>query len=526
MERLAQVRQLFVELVIMDSGSPLMNTSRRSGFWLACLFAGVSAGVIAGRWTQAENPPRTVIRSPQDLSSAFRTVSEAAVPAIVSIETRTKAKVIEDDSSDEQGQADPFENSPFGNDPLFREFFGQGRNGGRMRRRFQVPPQQGAGSGFIIDSQGVVVSNAHVINGADEVVVKLADGTELKADSWVGDTVTDVAIIRVKADKPLPVVSFGDSDQMQVGDWVLALGNPFDLGTTVTAGIISATDRKGLDINGREHFLQTDAAINPGNSGGALVNMNGEVIGINTAISSRSGGYDGVGFAIPSNQARRIVEKLMNDGTVHRSFIGVTLEDLKPRVKKALGISSGVAVMEVMDGAPAAKAGIQPGDVIVQFAGQPVKDRPSMQEFVEQLEPGKSYPMQILREGETISLDVTLEQRSSDNYAKGAPKTNSPEKSEEVSKYGFLAQTLSSDVAAELGVAGVKGVVIVNVKPGSISAQAGIQEGDIVTTVGKTKVTTLEEFSKAFAEANAEDGILLQIRRGNATRIVLLQPEE
>jgi len=329
----------------------------------------------------------------------------------------------------------------------------------------------------------------------------------------------------MKPEQPLTAVSFGDSDATQIGDWVLALGNPFDLGTTVTAGIISATDRKGLDINGREHFLQTDAAINPGNSGGALVNMNGEVIGINTAISSRSGGYDGIGFAIPSNQARKIVEKLRADGTVHRSFIGVTLEDLKPRVKKALGIPSGVAVMEVLPDAPGAKAGVQPGDVFVQFAGQPVKDRPSLQEFVEQLEPGKSYPAEILRDGETVKLDITLEQRNSTAYTQSDPKKSTPDKQKEISKFGFLAKTLSPEVAHELGAPGLQGVVIVSVKPESITAQAGIQEGDVITKVGNTKIETLEVFQKALSEAKLEDGILLQVRRGASIRLVLLQSE-
>jgi serine protease Do len=497
---------------------------RRSGFWLACLVVGAGIGAVASRWTQADLPmPKTIIKSPQDLSAAFRAVSVSAIPAIVSIETKTRARVVEQDLGAQDG-ADPFQNSPFGDDPIFREFFGQGRGQGG-RRRFQIPGQQGAGSGFVIDASGVVVPNAHVVAGADEVVVRLTDGTEIKADKWMGDSVTDVAIILLKSEKPLTAVSFGDSDAMQIGDWVLALGNPFDLGTTVTAGIISATDRKGLDINAREHFLQTDAAINPGNSGGALVNMNGEVIGINTAISTRSGGYDGVGFAIPSNQARKIVEKLRKDGTVHRAYLGVALDDLKPRVKQALGIKSGVAVLEVMPNTPASKAGVEPGDILVQFAGKPVKDRPALQEFVEQLEPGKSYPAEILRDGKTVKLDITLEQRNSDAYAKTDPKTTSPDAQQEVSKLGFSAKTLTPEIAEELGIAGAKGVVIVQVTPGSVTAQAGIQSGDVIIKVGQTKVETLEAFQKAIGEAKLADGILLQVRRGNTTRLILLQSD-
>lgn len=501
-----------------------MNSSRRSGFWIATLCAGVAVGVAATRWSQAETPPQTIIKSPQDLSAAFRAVSNAAVPAIVSIETRTKAKMIRNEDSADN--SDPFENSPFADDPIFREFFGRGGRGGNFRRQYQVPPSQGAGSGFVIDSSGIIVTNAHVVSGADEVKVKFTDGHELTAEKWVGDSVTDVAIILVKPDKPLPSVRFGDSDAMQVGDWVLALGNPFDLGTTVTAGIISARDRKGLDINAREHFLQTDAAINPGNSGGALVNMNGEVVGINTAISTRSGGYDGVGFAIPSNQARLIVEKLQKDGTVHRAFMGVALEDLTPKVRRAMGISSGVAVTHVFPDTPADKAGLQSGDVITNFDGKSVKDRPSLQEYVEKLEAGKTYVAEVLRDGEAKKVDITLELRGSEAYAKDSPKNGeSPKGEKPVAKLGFSAQTLTPELAEQLGLQGAKGAVIVEVQPGSTADQAGLQQGDLVMRVGNSRVATLDDLQKAVASAKPEEGILLQVRRQDSTRFVLLQED-
>ncbi len=503
-----------------------MNSSRRSGFWLACLMFGAALGAVAARWIQADLPPaKTIIKSPQDLSSAFRVVSETAIPAIVSIETKTHGRMIEEgaDSSGED-QPDSPDNSPFGDDPIFREFFGnRGRSG---RRQMQIPPQRGAGSGFVIDASGIIVTNAHVIDGADEVIVRFTDGTEIKADKWMGDSVTDVAIVKLTPSKPLTAVNFGDSDAMQVGDWVLALGNPFDLGTTVTAGIISATERKGLGINGREHFLQTDAAINPGNSGGALVNMNGEVVGINSAISTRSGGYDGVGFAIPANQARKIVDQLRKEGTVHRAFIGVTLDDLKPAVKKALGITSGVSVMEVLPDSPAAKAGILSGDVIVSFDGKPVQERSTLQEYVELLETGKNFDMEILRDGQTLPLKIMLEQRSSDSYAQVESKPESAEKPEKlIPKLGFRAKTLTPEVAQELGLPGATGVVIVGVNPGSLATQAGLQEGDVITKVGQTKVESLDAFQKSVGAAKLEDGVLLQVRRGPTTRFVLLQSE-
>ncbi len=501
-----------------------MTNPRRSGFWLACLLAGVGVGIVVARWTRAEQAlPKTIIKSPQDLSSAFRAVSETTVPAIVSIEAQTKARVVEMDADEDA--ADPFGDSPFGDDPDFRQFFRQ--RGGQNYRR-QIPAQKGAGSGFVIDASGVVVTNAHVVAGADEVTVKLSDGTELKAESWTADPVTDVAIIRVKSPQPLPVVAFGNSDAMQVGDWVLALGNPFDLGTTVTAGIISATDRKGLDINGREHFLQTDAAINPGNSGGALVNMNGEVIGINTAISTRSGGYDGVGFAIPANQAKLIVDKLLKDGTVKRARIGVELENLTPALRRRLGLDSGVLIRNVLPNSPASKAGLEAGDVIVKFNQQPIKDRSTMQEYVEQLAPDQSYPIEILRAGEKLSLEVTLDLLSSDAYA-GAPAKENQEPSppaQQVGKLGFQARTLSPEIAAQLDMDGVQGIVVESVKPGSIADEAGLQPLDVITKVAKTRVKSLEEFAAALEGQKVEEGVLLQIRRGQATALIVLGGEQ
>lgn len=491
-----------------------MTNSRRSGFWLACLLAGMGVGIVVARWTRAEQaPPKTIIKSPQDLSSAFRAVANSAIPAIVSIETQTKGRLVE--AGDEESA------DPFADDPVFRQFFGRG---GGARRRMQIPPQKGAGSGFVIDAQGVVVTNAHVVAGADEITVKFSNGTEVQAESWAADQVTDVAIIRLKADHPLPTVSFGDSDTMQVGDWVLALGNPFDLGTTVTAGIISATDRKGLDINAREHFLQTDAAINPGNSGGALVNMNGEVIGINTAISTRSGGYDGVGFAIPSNQARQIVDKLLKDGTVKRSYIGVELENLNPALRRRLGLTGGVLIRNVLPETPGSKAGLESGDVIVKFNGQPIKDRPSMQEYVEALPPNQSYPIEILRGGEKMSLDVTLEQVSTDAFTQAIPKgsEDAAKPSQQVGKLGFEARTLTPEIASQLNLGNNKGVLVTDVKPNSVADLSGLQPGDIITKVANQRVNTLEEFATAIKDQKSEEGLLIQVRRGDATALIVL----
>jgi serine protease Do len=307
-------------------------------------------GAAIGRSPPGRGCPFRRAWTPDDLSLAFRDVAGRVLPAVVWIETHATAHHETADTEDGEETPNPSEElfkRFFGDDPRFKDF--------EFPNVPQVPTE-GHGSGFIIDSSGIILTNAHVVEGADKVIVHLHDGSEVRAESVTADARSDVAIIRIPVESPLAVVPLGNSDLMQVGDWVLAAGNPFDVGVTVTAGIISATGR-GPGINERENYLQTDAAINPGNSGGPLVNLNGEVVGINTAISTSSGGYDGVGFAVPVNMARWVAEQLIDGGTVQRAYLGVALEELTNDLRQAFKVPLGKSAGAACDAdTPAAKA--------------------------------------------------------------------------------------------------------------------------------------------------------------------------
>ncbi len=329
----------------------------------------VAAGPVA---PAADDAALRGLADARSLSAAFRQVSKSAVPAIVSIDTERKARVIEADEDGPQtfGDAFPFDgDSPFGelfrNDPRLREMF---KNRGPRRE----PGSRGQGSGFVIDPSGIIMTNNHVVEGADKVTVRMSDGRVFTATDFKGDPKSDVAIVRIKADAPLATLPLGDSDRTEVGEWVLAVGSPFGLDLTVTAGIVSAKGR-GPKITEREDFIQTDAAINPGNSGGPLLNLNGEVIGMNTAISTRSGGYDGVGFAVPVNMARWAANQLVEHGTVRRAYLGVAIQPVDAELAGQFGvpINGGAVVTQVMDGSPAEGAKLQPGDVVIRLDGKP-----------------------------------------------------------------------------------------------------------------------------------------------------------
>ncbi|MEK6263127.1 MAG: trypsin-like peptidase domain-containing protein, partial [Planctomycetota bacterium] len=332
------------------------------------MLAGSALVVSAMSWSQRHEavavPP---LPNAQDLSVAFRTVAAEAVPSIVSIETTTKARQVQGRGQQiQEGDIPPSFRQFFQNDPQLEELF---KNRGRGRA---IPQQRGMGSGFIIDASGVILTNNHVVKGADEVKVRLHDGREFIARDVKTDPRTDVAIVRIEA-SGLKAIKLGDSHAMQVGDWVLAIGSPFGLDTSVTAGIISAKGRNNK-ITDRADFLQTDAAINPGNSGGPLVNLHGEVIGINTAIATESGGYDGIGFAIPTHIAGWVSQQLMASGEVKRGYIGTQIQAVDANIAKQFNVKvrDGALVRSVMPKSPAEKAGLEPGDVILKLNGQAI----------------------------------------------------------------------------------------------------------------------------------------------------------
>ena len=353
-----------------------------------------------------------------DLSAAFRQVAAEAIPSIVSIEAITNAKQVQ--QSDQP--------LPFGDDVPFRQFF---RNDPQLEemfknrpRRLKQPQRKGLGSGFIINSNGTILTNSHVVRGADEVKVRLYDGREFVARDIKTDPRTDVAIARIEATDLKPI-RLGDSRNAQVGDWVIAIGSPFGLDMSVTAGIISAKGRNN-QITERADFLQTDAAINPGNSGGPLISMRGEVIGINTAIATESGGYDGIGFAVPAHIASWVSEQLMTTGEVKRGYLGTRIRVVDAKVAKEFKIKlhEGTIVESVSPGSPAKKAGLEPNDLIIRLDGQRIDSPAALQEVVEQLTVGKTYPLEIVRGGKQSTLNVAIEALPKDVLAAPPPETS------------------------------------------------------------------------------------------------------
>ncbi|AMV17201.1 Do family serine endopeptidase [Planctomyces sp. SH-PL14] len=507
--------------------------------WVSGLSLGICLGAGAIALSEAKGPPTSpevafkgevlppVSRSPQtaqNMNMNFREVSDKVLPAVVSIETSTKARVMPAREGVQfEGNEEMLEQF-FGGNPQMREMF---RQGGPQRR---MPAQRGAGSGFIIDADGIVMTNSHVVDGADSVTVHLQDGRVIKAESWINDPRSDVAIVRLApTGSPLPALKMGDSDTALVGDWCLAVGNPFDIGTTVTAGIISARGR-APSINEREDFIQTDAAINPGNSGGPLVNLNGEVIGINTAISTRSGGYDGVGFAIPGNMARWVAEQLIKDGSVRRAYLGVALQPMTPNLRQSFGVgpNEGALIGEVMPKSPGEKSGLQSGDVILEFAGRKIANQTELQGVVEQCEPGKGYQATVLRDGDKKPMVVKVEQMPSD-YTPALAKMAKPVPAEATQngKLGLSVVALDNEIAEQLGLEGdAHGVVVRNVRGDGPAAAAGLRQGDVVLKVQGQSVSSVEDFQKALDSGSLDKGVRLHVKRGKSAFFTILQNAE
>ncbi len=454
-----------------------------------------------------------------DLSVAFRTIAADVTPSIVSIETITKARQVDLPGNGIQDEAFPFREF-FRDDPRFQEFF---RNG---PRRGVVPRKRGGGSGFVINTDGTIMTNNHVVSGADEVRVRFLDGREFVAKDIKTDPRTDVAILRIEGAGPLKPLKLGDSKAMEVGDWVLAVGTPFGLESTVTQGIISGKSRS-RDLADREDFLQTDAAINPGNSGGPLINLKGEVIGINTAIASASGGYDGIGFAIPTHIAGWVGEQLAKSGSVKRGYLGTAIAIVDGETAKQFNVSAreGAIVKTVMPSSPADKAGLEPSDVILTLDGQKVSDPLSLQGIVERLDIGKTYPMEIIRDTKRQTLQVTIEEMPA-SFASKSKDRERPEVDPSFDLLGLQTKTLTKDLAQQLGFTTLKGVVVAGVKDESPASEVGIQAGDLIERVGNTTVTTVEEYRKALEPLSLKSGIVLHLRNSDGKRYVVLKSEE
>lgn len=452
------------------------------------------------------------------LSKAFRAAAQQVIPTVVLIKTTTKPQRSNDETPRGRSRGrNPFKGTPF------EDFFDDDMPG------FHSQPfiQQGVGSGVVVDPSGIILTNNHVVEGADEVLIELPDGREFKASETKVDEQTDLAILRIKIDEKLPYARLGDSSKMEIGDWVLAIGNPFELEHTVSAGIISGSKRV-LPSGKRAEYLQTDAAINPGNSGGPLVNLDGEVVGINTAIASSSGGYQGIGFAIPSNLAKWVMQQLIEHGKVERAYLGVGIVDITNDLAAKLGVRphEGVLVTEIFPDTPAGAAGVQEGDVIKTFAGQKVSSPHELQELVERSKFGSKQELQILRNKQSLALQVEVKSMPTKfGVARSKPKQIERGDRSAVSDraLGLELSDVTSDVAQQLGLKGSEGALIVNVREGGLAADAGLRPGMVILKVGQKSIKSAADFETAMKHESVKEGVMLLVRTASGNRFIVLQ---
>lgn len=497
----------------------MTTPNRRLPYWLFVLIAGV---LVVGGMLRAgiiRMPGYPVLAEPQvhvqmappasplslgEFKNGFSSVIDPALPAVVNI---SSTKVI-------RTQNVP---NPFFSDPFFRQFFGDQFG----QQQPQTQREQSLGSGVIVNPNGYILTNNHVVAGASEVEVYTPDRKKYKAKIIGTDSRTDIAVLKIDA-TGLPTLALGDSSKLKVGDIVFAIGDPFGIGETATMGIVSATGRAlGGSIEHYENFIQTDAAINPGNSGGAMIDLHGNLVGINTAIISGGGGNEGIGFAIPVNMARNIMNQIVEHGKVIRGYLGVSIQDVDPGMAKAFGLSQGggALISDVGPDSPAAKAGLQRGDIILKLNGNAVTGRNALSVSIAEMAPGSVAHMQIYRNGKTQDVNVTL----GEFPEKGAP--GQPSMGGGGASIGLHVQNLTSDLAQQLGLPhGTTGVVVTQVDPSSAAGDAGIQRGDVIQEVNRKPVHNMEEYRQALASAGNQP-VLLLVNRGGSTLYVVIEPQ-
>ncbi|NBB70888.1 MAG: Do family serine endopeptidase [Alphaproteobacteria bacterium] len=454
-----------------------------------------------------------------DYSEGYAPLVNAVMPAVVAVRV-------------ERQPEQTAQNMPFQGNPSMREFFerffgdpegpGPGPDGPPRGR-----PQMGLGSGFIISEDGLVVTNAHVVGDATDVEVQLDDERTFDAEVRGVDPLTDLALLEIDPDQPLPYVTFGDSDEVQVGDRVVAIGNPFGLGGSVTSGIVSALSRR-IGAGPYDDFLQIDAPINRGNSGGPTFDLEGNVVGVNTAIFSPSGGSIGIGFAIASNLARDVVADLRDDGQVSRGWLGVGIQDLEPQLARELGLdqdTSGTVVTQVQPQSPADRAGFQTGDVITALNGETVEGAGALSREVAALDPGDSATFTVVRGGDQQQLEVDLAERPRGEIRMGqGPGQQQPQEPDDsdTASLGLALAPLSEEVRRELGIPADQGVAVRAVEPGGPAAEAGLREGDVILEIGREPVASPQEAAQRIARLarNERERMLLLINRGGGQRFV------
>ncbi len=434
------------------------------------------------------------------------------LPDFIDLAKELRPAVVNISTSQAGGGRQPSPPSPFGEEDPFSEFW----------RRFFGDPmprgpyrQKSLGSGFVVDREGYILTNNHVVESGDKIIVRLSDDKEFEAKLVGRDPKTDIAVIKIDADITLQIAPLGDSDQLEVGEWVLAIGNPFGLEHSVTSGIVSAKGRH-IGAGPYDNFIQTDASINPGNSGGPLINLQGKVVGINTAIFSRGGGNIGIGFAIPINLAKELLPQLKSKGKVTRGWLGVVIQGVTPAIAESLGMDEarGALVANVSSDGPAERAGIQIGDVIVEFNNQRVKESNDLPIIVARTPVGKKVGVTVLRDGRDVKLSVTIgELKDEEVLASSKGKGG----------LGLTVQRVTPQIAESLGLGRAEGVVITMVEPGSPAEEAGLRRGDVILEIDRKSTLKLSDYQKAVTRIKKGKGVLFLVRRGGATLFLALK---
>ncbi len=460
----------------------------------------LSGGRVINLWGETSSPEVRTTPTPQGLPD-FVSLAKKLKPVVVNISTTQVSEGV-------QGFGSPFgEEDPFGD--FWKKFFGGPIPRGPQR-------QKSLGSGFLIDRDGSILTNNHVVENAEKIVVKLADEREFEAKVVGKDSKTDIAVIKINTKGNFAVPPLGDSDQLEVGEWVMAIGNPFGLDNTVTAGIVSAKGRH-IGAGPYDNFIQTDASINPGNSGGPLINLSGEVVGINTAIFSRTGGNIGIGFAIPINLVKELLPQLKGKGKVTRGYLGVLIQKVTPDIAESLGMDKphGALVANVSKDGPAERAGVKVGDVIIEFDGKEVRESNDLPIVVARTSVEKKVRLKVLRDKKELSLTVAVGELKDEEVVASA---------KEQGELGLTVQQVTPQIAESLGLDRAEGVVVAAVEPGSPGDDAGLRRGDVILEVDRKPVRKLADYRKAIGEGKKGKGVLFLVRRGENTLFLALKP--